>query len=136
VYGETKRLLNALMNAEVVANVPLAPNRARLDLKSGDYRCSVVLIRKPYYRIGLEGVDQPLEGDLDELQKLLAVRGNHLHVDVPLDPRIWDPMGGMPHPDELTRVEVANRWLLLDVGRVFEISKAVEKSPKSEEQTP
>lgn len=136
VYGETRRLLNALKEAEIVANVPLGPNRARLDLKAVDYRCSVVLIRKPYYRIGLEGVDQPLDGDLGELRKLLTVRGDHLLVDIPLDPEVWGAMGGMPQPDELTRVEVANRWLLLDVGRVLEISRTDDKNRKSEEQTP
>jgi hypothetical protein len=136
VYGETKDLLEALMKAEIAGVEYLAPNRARLDLASGTYRCSVLLIRKPYYRIGLEGVEQPLEGDLDDLRRLLAVRGDHLLVDVPLDLEVWGAMGGMPQPDELTRVEVANRWLLLDVGRVLDIRRMDDKSSGSEVQSP
>ncbi len=132
VSGENKKLLKALLSAEIVSVEPVkAPDIAsarvvKLSLHSEaeSYRGDVYLIRKPYFRLGLKGFDEPVEGPLENLRRSVAIKDHDVYVRIPMTADDWSMVGlDDPTADDLTRVEVADRWLLLDIGAVFEVEK-------------
>ncbi len=144
VGGETKDLLEALLTAEIVGEpTPVkAPDidsarvvKLTLHSEAESYRGDVYLVRKPYYRLGLKGYDRPVEGHLEDLRQNVAIRDHDVLVRIPLTEEDWEWNIGLSDAksSDITRVEVADRWLLLDIGAVFEVEK---KDTLSEDRTP
>jgi hypothetical protein len=138
VYGETARLLEALLEAEAepAEAVPGHPHLARLRLSSGDFRAEILLVKRPFYRLGIDGLPEPLEGDREHLRRHVTVDGRTVRVDLTLTADEAEAIGGMPTAEELTRVEIADRWYLLDVGDVFEVKNVDSEKSGSEVGAP
>jgi hypothetical protein len=128
VHGEMKRLLDALLAAEIEEVIDEGNGVARLELRSGDLRSQVWAVRRTYYRLGIVGLPKPIGGTREDLRHLVRVEGDRILVDLRLSEA--EQAIGMPTAEELTRVEVADRWCLLDVGRPFTIEKT--EDPKDD----
>jgi hypothetical protein len=122
IHGKKKRLLEALLTAEIEGAPDIRPDgTASMTLVSGEFRSTVLLVKRPYTRIGIDGFPEPVEVPESNVRRRMGVQGNRILLEIELlDP---GPYGGMPAREEITRIEVADTWYLLDIGDVIEIQK-------------